>query len=104
VLRALTEPGDTTVGPALDRCNRWPGFNLDGDPWPGPPRDAALTDGRDPGLSQLHVADHVAQLAIHIDSTFGYQQWYLFDSTWAAAHPNLARSLLRYAGHWDPLE
>jgi hypothetical protein len=22
----------------------------------------------------------------------------------AAAHPDLARSLLRYAGHWDPLD
>ncbi|SMC85770.1 hypothetical protein [Lentzea albidocapillata] len=104
VLRELTEPGDTTVGPALDRCNRWPGFNLNENPWPGPPRDDALTDGRDPNLSELHVADHLAQLAIHIDDTFGYQQWYLFDSTWAATHPDLARSLLRYAGHWDPLE
>ncbi|ONI70737.1 hypothetical protein ALI144C_49960 [Actinosynnema sp. ALI-1.44] len=81
-----------------------PGFNLNEDPWPGPPRDHELTDGRDPDQSKLHVTDHLAQLAIHIDDTFGYQQWYLFDSTWAAAHPDLAQSLLRYAGHWDPLE
>ncbi|ALG12661.1 hypothetical protein [Kibdelosporangium phytohabitans] len=104
VLRELVEPGDDTIGPALERCNRWPGFNLNETPWPGLPWDHELTDGRDPGLSKIHVSDHLAHMAIHIDDTFGYQQWYLFDTTWAATHPDLAQSLLRYAGHWDPLE
>jgi hypothetical protein len=34
---------------------------------------------------------------------FGYQQWFLFDTVWAAAHPDLAASLLRYAEDRDPL-
>ncbi len=57
---------------------------------------------RDPGASLLRVDEHLAQLAMHCNEPFGYQQWYLFDSTWASAHPDLARSLLRYAGHRDP--
>ena len=27
-----------------------------------------------------------------------------FDTIWAATHPTMAQSLLRYANHWDPLE
>lgn len=104
VLKELTEPGDSTVAAALDRCNRWPGFNLNEEPWPGLPRDYELTAGRDPALSKLAAGDHLAQLAMHTNDFFGYQQWYLFDKAWAATHPALAQSLLRYAGHWDPLE
>lgn len=117
VLRALIAPEEDTLGPALDRCNRWPGFNLNADPWPGLPaeHDAAHrravevvdagehTDNRRPQDSLLQVGDHLAQLAMHCGESFGFQQWYLFDTTWAAAHPDLARSLLRYANHWDPL-
>ncbi|GAB2790250.1 hypothetical protein GCM10027199_77830 [Amycolatopsis magusensis] len=47
---------------------------------------------------------HLAQLSMHCSDVFGYQQWYLFDTLWAATHPNLAQSLLRYAHHWDPLD
>ena len=32
-----------------------------------------------------------------------HDQWFVFDDRWAAAHPDLAQSLLRYAVHWDPL-
>ncbi|MER7283241.1 hypothetical protein ABT369_53315 [Dactylosporangium sp. NPDC000244] len=102
VLRALTGPGDTTVGPALERCNRWPGFNLNAPSILAPDTDE-LTSGRDPRLSVLEAGEHLAQLAMHCDDTFGFQQWYLFDTTWAAAHPDLAASLLRYATDWDPL-
>ncbi|MEV0402601.1 hypothetical protein [Actinoallomurus sp. NPDC050550] len=47
---------------------------------------------------------HIAQVARYIDGFFGFDQWFLFDSRWAAAHLDLARSLLRYAAHWDPYE
>jgi hypothetical protein len=118
VLRALTAPGEDTLGPALDRCNHWPGFDLGAEPWPELPdeHDAAhrravkklakarYVDGRRPDASLLQVDDHLAQLAMHSGQSFGYQQWFLFDTVWAAAHPHLARSLLRYAGHWDPLQ
>lgn len=118
VLRALVAPCDDAVGPALERCNRWPGFNLNGDPWLVLPDQhdaahlraveqveaAAYVDNRRPEASLLRVDGHLAQLSMHCGDSFGYQQWYLFDTTWAAAHPELARSLLRYADHWDPLE
>lgn len=32
-----------------------------------------------------------------------YSHFLLFDDLWAAAHPPLANSLLRLAGHWNPL-
>jgi hypothetical protein len=117
VLRALVAPDEEVLGPALDRCNRWPGFNLNADPWPDLPADhgaahrraagvveaARYFDGRRPEASLLRVGDHMAQCAMHCGESFGYQQWYLFDTAWAATHPDLARSLLRYAEHWDPL-
>ena len=32
-----------------------------------------------------------------------YHQWIFFDDQWAAAHPDLANSLLRYTRCWDML-
>ncbi|MFC7483730.1 hypothetical protein ACFQX7_32095 [Luedemannella flava] len=117
VLRALVAPEDDAIAPALERCNRWPGFNLNWEPWSDMPdahADAhrgamdqlamAKYDGlRRPETSLLRVGEHLAQLAMHCSDSFGYQQWFLFDSVWAATHPDLAQSLLRYAEHWDPL-
>lgn len=53
--------------------------------------------------TRLELAEHVAVVAQHVSEFFGHQQWFLFDDRWAAAHPALARSLLRYGVHWDPL-
>ncbi|MET7424998.1 hypothetical protein [Dactylosporangium sp. NPDC005555] len=117
VLRALVAPGDYTIEPALRRCNLWPGFNLNDTPWPrGMPeahadvhREATeliavgeWTHDRNPEASLLRCDEHLAQLAMHCNEPFGFQQWFLFDSVWAASHPVLAAALLRYAGHWDP--
>ncbi|MEU0557105.1 hypothetical protein [Dactylosporangium sp. NPDC006015] len=119
VLRALVAPGDTTVEPALRRCNQWPGFSLNEEPWPanmpGPHAEVhreALeliavgdsTGDRSPDRTLLRVDEHLAQMAMHTNETFGFQQWFLFDTAWVAAHPVLARSLLWYAGHWDPFD
>lgn len=49
----------------------------------------------------MQLDPHIAQVARHIDSFFEFDQWFLFDTRWAAAHPDLARSLLRYAAHGD---
>ena len=57
---------------------------------------------KNPDRSLLTVDEHIAQLAMHCHEEFGYQQWFLFDDVWAASHPELAASLLRYATHWDP--
>ncbi|QFZ19476.1 hypothetical protein [Saccharothrix syringae] len=118
VLKALIGPAEDDLAPALERCNRWPGFNLNADPWPDLPDDhdvahrralevleqAEYLDDRRPETSRLLVSDHLAQLAMHCGDSFGHQQWFLFDTRWAATHPDLARSLLRYAEHWDPLD
>ncbi|TDC86111.1 hypothetical protein E1193_00080 [Micromonospora sp. KC606] len=65
---------------------------------------AQFTDRRQSDASLLRVTGHLAQMAMHCGESFGYQQWYLFDTRWAASHPHLAQSLLRYAHHWDPLD
>ncbi|GAA2702006.1 hypothetical protein [Actinoplanes palleronii] len=97
---------------ALQRANRWPGFDLSAD---GPLSEAQLaeadalvakatfTSGRRPEASLIRVGQGLAQVAMHCSADFGYQQWFLFDSRWVAAHPGLAASLLHYAEDWDPL-
>ncbi|GAA3456053.1 hypothetical protein [Dactylosporangium matsuzakiense] len=102
VLRSLVGPDDASIEPALQRCNTWPGFNLNADPLTTAAAEP-LTGGRRPELSRLRADTHVAQLAMHCSEFFGFQQWYLFDTVWADAHPELASSLLRYATGWDPL-
>jgi uncharacterized protein (TIGR02996 family) len=65
----------------------------------------------DPSRSCIRVTDHVAQLCWHVaDWGHGhgrrldvYQQWIFFDDRWAAAHPSLANSILRYTRCWDVL-
>jgi hypothetical protein len=114
LLRALVEAGEASIEPALRRCNEWPGFNLNVDPWP-PVGDVddplaarrsllpSIADDRHPARSLLRVDDHLAQLAMHCNDFDGFQQWFLFDDVWAGSNPDLAQSLLRYASHWDPL-
>ncbi|WP_326823161.1 hypothetical protein [Streptosporangium sp. NBC_01756] len=111
-LRALTAPAEDTIGPALSRCNRWPETE------PAPMGDhrslhaaclrvleaARLEQGRDPGRSLVRHSRHLAQMSVHMNDFFGHQQWFLFDDVWAAGHADLARSLLRYAHGWDPLD
>lgn len=117
LLQAAVAPGDDSVLPALKRCNDWPGFNLNADPWPKRLDEeedvraaftemlgqAGYADDRRPGASLIRADEHIAQVAMHCSESFGYQQWYLFDSVWAGSHPHLANSLLRYAVSWDPL-
>jgi hypothetical protein len=113
-LRALVAPGETSVEPALQRCNLYlsmrdcPSAAFAG-PHPAA-HQAAMAElatatpdqERDPERSVIDVAEHIAQMSVHASTVFGYQQWYLFDDVWAAAHPALAASLLRYAANWNP--
>lgn len=112
LLRALVAAGDADVGPALERYASLPGYN----PSPArigrtPAQDTAHGEvsaphrpEQQPTESLIHLDTNIAQVARYIDSFFGFDQWFLFDTRWAAAHPDLARSLLRYAAHWDPYE
>lgn len=117
LLRALVRDGETTLAPALERLRDQPiqalgqgstmalGVGAHAD---------AVTDFRDAAaslppnsgnaaLTKITTAEHIAAVAQHVSDFFGYQQWWLFDDRWAAAHPALARSLLHYGRDWDPL-
>ncbi|WP_436530913.1 hypothetical protein [Actinoplanes sp. HUAS TT8] len=114
-LIAQGEPGPDAeaLAVALRRATRWPGFGLDADE---SLRDgelehavdlvltAPIAEGRKPEASLILVGRHLAQMAMHCSTEFGFQQWFLFDDVWAAAYPDLAASLLRYASGWDPLD
>lgn len=108
---ALVAAGEEDAGAALERYARLPGY----DPAPtgvteSPEHDAMhrevlkLLLPERPAGALIRVDPHLAQVARYIDGFFGFDQWFLFDTRWAAAHPDLARSLLRYAAHWDPYE
>lgn len=113
-LRGLVAPGETSVEPALHRCNR--SLNIEdrlsavfAGPHPAA-HEAAMAElaavtpdeKRDPERSVIDVAEHIAQMSMHASAFFGHQQWYLFDDVWAAARPELAASLMRYAASWNP--
>lgn len=105
LLRALAEPGEEDIGVALSRF-----ANLDGyDPVPWRYREEIAARLTNTPAAEQHKKTlvqrdrHIVQVARYIDDFWGFDQWFLFDSRWAAAHPKLARSLLRLAAHWDPL-
>ncbi|BCJ48059.1 hypothetical protein GCM10010168_24190 [Actinoplanes ianthinogenes] len=111
MLRALAGPGDREIGAALERFARLGGYE------PAPWRLAQMAAHAAAHQRALEVLSdephprtlvrrdpHIVQVARYIDDFWGYDQWFLFDSHWAAAHPLLARSLLRWAAHWDPCE
>jgi hypothetical protein len=126
-LRALLAPGDRSVGAALRRYNRL-AWELDGNEVAAalrrsadepqavaharltgfleelPPDRRSEFHWRDPSLSRIQATRHLVQAAVHVDQRFSYDRWYLFDDVWAAAHPDLAASLLRCAADWDPFQ
>ncbi|MFY1577386.1 hypothetical protein ACN26Z_21050 [Verrucosispora sp. WMMD703] len=111
LLKALVAPEDNDVGSALRRYARLPGYapspaGLDHAPTPDPTREDVGEPGaaRRPTESLIRLDPHIAQVARYIDDFFGFDQWFLFETRWAAANPDLARSLLRYTTHWDPFE
>jgi hypothetical protein len=118
LLRAMLEPGDTTFAPALERVQQVPIQYLGSSTnhsraGVGPHADAKhefaqlagdhRDTGCDPSKSIIDEQPHALLFAMHASKHFGHQQWILFDDVWAAAHPDLARSLLRYGSRWDPL-
>lgn len=116
LLRAMIEPGQISIAPALGKCAAYPlravgggtnhsllgvgshvnaydefykvgtGFHMDGDV----------------SKSIVQVKHHSAVLCANTSEFFGFEQWVLFDDVWARANPALAASLLRYGRQWDP--
>ncbi|MBM0256478.1 hypothetical protein JNW89_05955 [Micromonospora sp. 4G55] len=105
LLRSLVGPGDDGIGPAMDRyvCLEPYDLSIFGK-WTAPSHEQILQWKlpQPPPEARVAVDEHLAQAARYIDDFFGHEQLFLFDTQWAAAHPDLALSLLRYATHWDP--
>lgn len=118
ILRGLVHEGEATLGPALARLREYPveGLGQRGGRELGTGSHAEAVvefaevagtlapNSGDATLTKIELGEHIAQVAQHVSKFFGYQQWFLFDDRWAAAHPGLARSLLRYGTSWDPLD
>lgn len=111
LLRALVAPDEDDIGPALRRYVRMDAsFTEPVGLGHAPAHDATHENVLDlllptpPAESLVQVDTHIAQVARYINDFFGFDHWFLFDTRWAAAHRDLARSLLRYAAHWDPYE
>ncbi len=118
LLRAMVGPNDCDLKPALEACNRFPLIHVATNVehtrigiGPQPRARASFVDAasdarkvrRNIDRTKIVVGDHIAQMSLWTNETYGYQQWFLFDDRWAAAHEDLACSLLRYASGWDPL-
>ncbi len=120
LLRAMLDAGDTTLAPALHRASAYPlgaiaGHDAGKHSHPGLGTGELSTaraqflaaaegvaHGGDPSKSIVHEGAHAALLAAHGSTALGFQQWLFFDDRWAAAHPDLAASILRYGRQWDP--
>ena len=115
LLRAMLDEGDGSLAPALGRAAAYPlgGVAAKNHSTLGVGEHAdaraeflaaaeGLKHGGDPSKSIVHEGAHVAVLCAHTSERFGYQQWILFDDRWAAAHPDLAASILHYSHGWDP--
>lgn len=115
LLRAMTAADEAGIAGALARAARYPLLDLRSAGNPSrlglggadAARDefAAAMPARhsgDPERSIVYAGEHAALVCAHLSTFFGYQQWVLFDDIWAAAHRDLATSLLRYTVRWDP--
>ena len=117
LLRAMIEPGQISIAPALTKCAAYPlrevvtgtnhtllgvsaHQNAEGEFYKV---GTAFEGTGDPAKAIVQVGKHAALFCPHTSSAFGHEQWILFDDRWAAAHPALAASMLRYAHGWDPL-
>lgn len=116
LLRAMIEPGQISISPALTRCAAYPlrgvasgtnhshlgvGSHANARGEFEKVSGAFKHDGS-PEKSVIYVGKHAALFCPHTSSFFGHEQWVLFDDQWAAAHPDLATSILRYGSNWDP--
>ncbi len=113
LLRAMLDEGDSTLGPALGRAAAYPMSGVTARARLGTgafasarPEFLAAAEGAttsaDPAKTLVHENAHAVLLTTHPSDKLGYQQWIFFDDRWAAAHRDLAASILHYATNWDP--
>lgn len=116
VLRAMLDAGDTQLAPALRRAAAYPldavTSSRDHAVLGAGAHDAAraeiaaaaegLKNEGDPAQVVVSETEHAALLSLHASPRLGHQQWILFDDRWAAAHPELATSILHYTEQADP--
>jgi hypothetical protein len=97
LLHSLVGPDDKSIAPAIDRyaCLESYDLSVPGS-WAVPGHEQIRP------RSRVAVGEHLARAARSVDDFFGHEQLFLFDTRWAAAHPDLAHSLLRCATDWDP--
>jgi len=118
LLRAMLADPALDLAGALRACNAFPidqfGGAVIGDAGLGPlARAHAAIEAlrgrweREPehvAASQLQITPHLVQGALRLHLEGAYHQWIVFDDRWAAAHRDLADSLLAWATHWDVLD
>jgi hypothetical protein len=72
-------------------------------------RARPLVAPADPSRSCVQAEEHVAQLCLNVTGPGhrfhpeAYFRWLFFDDLWAAARPELANGILRFADRWDVL-
>jgi len=119
LLRAMIDPGDTSIEPGLARCARYPLLRVGESAASilGPsslgvgPHAAARGEFLAAAVkfeapassaeSKIYTGTHVAIASQHVNAE-DWQPWIFFDDLWANSQPELAESLLRYTGGWDP--
>lgn len=118
LLRAMIEPGQISIAPALSRCAAYPLRNVASGTNHSHLGVGAHANARgefekvlsafkldaDPSKSIIHVGKHAALFCPHTSNFFGHEQWVIFDDIWASAHRDLATSILRYGSDWDPFD
>ncbi|MEU1840343.1 hypothetical protein [Micromonospora chersina] len=106
LLRGLVGPDDDGIGRAMERYVCLTPYDLSVVGRGSAPSHEQILRWKlpePPPEARVAVDEHLTQATRYIDDFFGHEQLFLFDTQWAAAHPDLALSLLRYATHWDPL-
>lgn len=111
LLAAVTDPADALAWPAYsdwsEEHGRPAGVHLLRRALEHADPAADSSSRRKRSKDELLVQTHIAQACLH-EATWEhygevYHHWVLFDDLWAAAHPDLAHSLLRFASRWDVL-
>jgi hypothetical protein len=87
LLRALAGPDDDGIGPAIDRYVRLTSYDLVVSGGTAPNHEQILRWMRPdpPAEARVVVDEHLVQAARYIDTFWGHEQLFVFDTRWAAS-------------------